>query len=91
MDTLKEVVVLEMPSGSKDDMEMEPGSGGVAMEMEIGIKYCPGIEIILPSYTFLETKAHSSRVWPDRNRFELDKPSVAHTLLPGTMVSSAEQ
>ena len=37
MDTLNEVVVLEMPSGSKDDMEMEPGSGGVAMEMEIGI------------------------------------------------------
>ena len=65
-----------MPSGIKDDMEMEPGSGGVAMEMEIGIKYCPGIEIILPSYTFMETKAHSSRVWPDRNRFELDKPSV---------------
>ena len=90
MDTLKEVVVLEMPSGSKDDMEMEPGSGGVAMEMEIGIKYCPRIEIILPSYTFMETKAHSSRVWPDSNRFELDKPSV-HTLLPGTMVSSAEQ
>ena len=84
MDTLKEVVVLEMPSGSKDDMEMEPGSGGVAMEMEIGIKYCPGIEIILPSNTFLEPKAHSGWVWPDRNRFEFDKPSVAHTLLPGT-------
>ena len=47
----EEVVVLEMPSDSKDDLEMEPGSGGVAVEIEIGIKHCPGMEITLPSYT----------------------------------------
>ena len=68
MDTLKEVVVLEMPSGTKDDREQ--GSGGVAMETEIGIKYCPGMEIILPAYSFMETMVHISRVWPDRNSNE---------------------
>ena len=41
-------------------------------------------------YTYMEFKAHSSRIWPDRNRFVTNKPSVAHTLLPGTTVSSAE-
>ena len=73
-----------MPTGSNDDMEMEPGAVGVAVKIETGIKYCPGMEITLPSYTFMDTKAHSSRVWPDRNIFELDKPRVAHTLLPRT-------
>ena len=51
-----------MPTGSKDDMEMEPGAVGVAVKIETGIKYCPGMEITLPSYTFMETKAHSLRV-----------------------------
>ena len=40
MGTLKKVVVLEIPSGSKDDMKMEPGAG-VDVEVETGIKYFP--------------------------------------------------
>ena len=40
--------MLEMPSGNKEDMETKTGSRGVAMEIDIGIKYCPGMEITLP-------------------------------------------
>ena len=63
----------------------------VLVSLEHIEKYCsPGMEVTLPSYTFTEYKAHSSKVWPDRNRYVLSKQSLAHTPLPGATLSSAE-
>ena len=92
MDTLPEVVVMVMSSEGLEHKEMESGAVevGKVMELEVGIKYCPGMETTLTYYFFTEFKAHSSKIWPDRNRFLTNKPSVAHTVLTGTTVSSAE-
>ena len=35
-------------------------------ELEMGIKYCPGVEVTLPRYRYVEHKPHSSKIWPDR-------------------------
>ena len=90
MDTMPEVLV--MSSEGLDHTEIEPVAGGVSkvMELEVGTKYCPGMETTFPNYTYTEFKAHSSRIWPDGNIFLTNKPSVAHRLLPGTTISSAE-
>ena len=37
--------------------------------MVIGFKYCPDMEPFLPYYTYMETKAHNSKIWPDRIRY----------------------
>ena len=76
-----------------DSMEMEPEYGGEDKVMEPEddmIKYCPGMEVVIPSYTFRGYNAHSSKVWPDRIIYGQNRPSVAHTLLLGTEVTSAE-
>ena len=40
------------------------------------IKYCPGLGVVLPSYTFKGYKAHCSRICPDRIQY--DVLSVTH-------------
>ena len=40
------------------------------------IKYCPGMGVVLPSYTFKGYKAHCSKICPDRIRY--DVLSVTH-------------
>ena len=37
----------------------------------MGIKYCPGLEVTLPRYTYVEHKPHSSRIWPDRIMYDI--------------------
>ena len=60
-------------------------------QIEELIKYfAPGIEICLPTFTNMEYKTCSSRIWPDRN-IEADRPNVMQTLLPGPMVSPVEK
>ena len=90
MDTLPEVVVMVMSSQGLEHTEIESGVVSKVMDLEVGIKHCPGMETTLPSYTYTKFKAYSSRIWPDRNRSLTNRPSVSHTLLPGTTVSSVE-
>ena len=53
----------------------------------VGIKYCPGLEMELPTYIFRGYKAHCSKICPDRIRY--DVPNVAqvaaHTPKLGTV------
>ena len=35
-------------------------------DIALGVKYCPGVEVTLPRYTYENHKPHCSRIWPDR-------------------------
>ena len=39
-------------------------------DIALGVKYCPGVEVTLPRYTYQEHKPHCSRIWPDRIIFK---------------------
>jgi hypothetical protein len=54
----------------------------------LGIKYCPGIKVTLPRYTYQEHKPHCSRIWPNRIIFETQGSNMTHTQPLGPMVSS---
>jgi hypothetical protein len=53
MDTLPEVEMMVISSEGLEHTEIEPGAGGVSkvMELDVWIKYCPGMETTLPYYT----------------------------------------
>ena len=51
-----------VPEYEEMDKEMEPEDNV--------IKYCPGMEVVLPSYTFRGYNAHCSRICLDRIRYK---------------------
>ena len=68
----------------------------------LGIKYCPGIEVTLPRYTYENHKPHCSRIWPDRitsrqdivktqnilSSVETHRSIMTHTPPPGPIFES---
>ena len=72
---MPELDIMVMSSEGHEHTEIEPGAGGVSkvIELDVWIKYCPGMETTLPYYTYTEFKAHRSRIWLDRNTFLTSK------------------
>jgi hypothetical protein len=63
----------------------------VMVELEDGdIKYCPGMGVVLPSYTFRGYKAHCSKICPDRIRYNVLSVThrAAHTPQLETYIST---
>jgi hypothetical protein len=70
-----------LTTGDQGEVDM-----GVEPEVE-GIKYCPGLEVGLPSYIFRGYKAHCSKICPDRIRYDVRNVAqeAAHTPQLGTV------